>query len=59
MFATKLCSSLFDKTMYAYQAARAWSKRDEVFVKRAGYVMMAALAVHDKKAMNCTFYRIP
>jgi len=40
----------FDKIIYAYRAARTWSKRDEVFVKRAGYVLMAALAVHDKKA---------
>ena len=46
----QLCSNLFDKTIHAYRAARTWSNREEVFVKRAGYVLMATLAVHDKKA---------
>lgn len=44
------CSNLFDKTDYAYQKAAAWSSRDEEFVKRAGFVLMACVAVHDKKA---------
>jgi len=44
------CSNLFDKTAFAYQKAVAWSKREEEFVKRAGFVLMAALSVHDKKA---------
>jgi 3-methyladenine DNA glycosylase AlkD len=51
----QLCANLLDKTIYAYPAAKAWSKRDEVFVKRAGYVLMAALAVHDKKAKDEVF----
>ena len=46
----QFCSNLFDKTIHAYRAARTWSNREEVFVKRAGYVLMATLAVHDKKA---------
>ncbi len=32
-----------------------WPGRDEEFVKRAGYVLMAALAVHDKKAPDSAF----
>jgi 3-methyladenine DNA glycosylase AlkD len=44
------CSNLFDKTEFAYQKAVEWSSRKEEFVKRAGFVLMAALAVHDKKA---------
>ena len=44
------CSNLFDKTRFAYQKAKEWSSRSEEFVKRAGFVLMAALAVHDKKA---------
>ena len=51
----QLCANLLDKTVYAYQAARDWSRRDEVFVKRAGYVLMAALAVHDKESGNEPF----
>jgi len=46
------CSNLFDKTQFAYQKAEAWSKREEEFVKRAGFVLMAALAVHDKTAAD-------
>ena len=44
------CSSLFDKTPFAYQKAVEWSEREEEFVKRAAFALMAALAVHDKKA---------
>ncbi|HEX2866794.1 MAG TPA: DNA alkylation repair protein [Ignavibacteriales bacterium] len=44
------CSNLFDKTPFAYEKALEWSERDEEFVKRAGFVLMAAMAVHDKKA---------
>lgn len=43
-------SNLFDKTPYAYKKAIEWSKRKEEFIKRAGFVLMATLSVHDKKA---------
>jgi 3-methyladenine DNA glycosylase AlkD len=46
----QVCSNLFDKTPFAYKKAFEWSERKEEFVKRAGFVMMACLAVHDKKA---------
>lgn len=46
------CGNLFDKTPFAYQKAREWSKRNEEFVKRAGFVLIAYLAVHDKKASD-------
>lgn len=46
----QVCSTLFDKTPYAYPKAKQWAKRKEEFVRRAGFVMMACLAVHDKKA---------
>jgi len=49
------CSNLFDKTKWAYQKAFEWSSRDKEFVKRAGYVMMAVLAVHDKEAEDKKF----
>ena len=44
------CSNLFDKTPFAYELAHSWSKEGLEYVKRAGFVMMAALAVHDKKS---------
>lgn len=53
----QVCSNLFDKTGFAYQKAVEWSKRKEEFVKRAGFVLMACLAVHDKKAEDKKFER--
>ncbi len=44
------CMNLFEKTPFAYDKAVQWSYRDEEYVKRAGYVMMARLAVSDKVA---------
>src|SRR5437660_10266756 len=49
------CGNLFDKTEFAERKAREWSLRKEEFVKRAGFVLMAELAVHDKEASNKTF----
>ncbi len=51
------CGSLFDKTPMAHGKALEWSEREEEFVKRAGYVMMAELAVHDKKAGDVEFLK--
>jgi 3-methyladenine DNA glycosylase AlkD len=49
------CGNLFDRTILAYQKAIEWSGREEEFVKRAGFVLMAQLAVHDKKAGDQRF----
>jgi 3-methyladenine DNA glycosylase AlkD len=46
----QVCSNLFDKTPVAYQKARQWARSNKEYVRRAGFVMMACLAVHDKKA---------
>ena len=51
------CSNLFDKTKFAHRKAAEWSKREEEFVKRAGFTLMAALAVHDKKAADEDFLK--
>lgn len=42
--------NLFEKTPFAWDKAVEWSGREEEFVKRAGFVLMARLAVSDKKA---------
>lgn len=49
------CSNLFDKTRFAYQKALEWSSREKEYVKRGGFVLIAALAVHDKKADDSRF----
>ncbi|MBM4162432.1 MAG: DNA alkylation repair protein [Ignavibacteria bacterium] len=51
------CSHLFDKTPMAYRKAVEWARSDGEYVKRAGYVMMATLAVHDKRAGDEKFLR--
>lgn len=48
-------SNLFRKTPYAWSKAVEWSQRQEEFVKRAGFVMMATLAVHAKQAADQKF----
>jgi 3-methyladenine DNA glycosylase AlkD len=51
------CINLFGKTELAYRKAAQWSKREEEFVKRAGFVLMATLAVHDKEAQDQVFVK--
>jgi 3-methyladenine DNA glycosylase AlkD len=51
----QVCGSLFDRTPYADEKAKAWSASKREFVKRAGFVLMAAKAVHDKGAPDEVF----
>jgi 3-methyladenine DNA glycosylase AlkD len=51
----QVCSSLFDRTALAWDKAVEWAAREEEFVKRAGFVLMAALSVHDKGAPDESF----
>ena len=50
-----LCIHLFRKAPFAHEVATAWSHRRVELVKRAGFTMMATLAVHDKTAGNKVF----
>ena len=49
--------NLFEKSRFADKKAREGHKREEEFVRRAGYVMMARLAVSDKKAGDDFFIK--
>ncbi|HIH01738.1 TPA: DNA alkylation repair protein [Thermoplasmata archaeon] len=49
------CTSLFDRTPFAFSKAAEWSHREEEFVKRAGFAMMAGLAAHHKSAPDEMF----
>ncbi len=51
----QVCGGLFDKTLYAIPKALEWCHREQEFVRRAGFVMMAELAVHDKQAPDEVF----
>lgn len=51
----QVCSNLFDKTPFAYKKIEGWCKNEKEFIRRAGFVMMAVLSVHDKAADNKIF----
>ena len=51
------CNNLFVRTELAWQKAVEWSSSDKEFIRRAGFVLMACLAVHDKKAADEQFTR--
>lgn len=51
----QVCGNLFDRTPFALEKAIEYSGREEEFVKRAGFVLMAEYAVHDKKAADEIF----
>jgi len=44
----QLCANLLDRTPFAAARRGSGSAREPEFVKRAGFALMAALAVHDK-----------
>jgi len=46
------CGNLFDKTPFVWKKAEEWSGCQEDFVKRAGFSLMASLAVHDRRASD-------
>ena len=51
----QVCGNLFDRTIFAMEKALLYSSHTEEFIKRAGFVLMAEFAVHDKKADNEAF----
>jgi 3-methyladenine DNA glycosylase AlkD len=46
----QVTTALFDWTPHAYKKVLEWSERDEEFVRRAAFSLIAGLAVHDKNA---------
>ena len=51
-------TSLFDLTKHAWPKAVEWARRDEEWVKRAGFTLMAGLAVHDKSASDQRYRKL-
>ncbi len=49
------CGNLFDKTPFAVTKALEWTRREREYEKRAGFSLMATLAVHDKQSDDETF----
>lgn len=51
----QVCMNLFDKSPLAWKKVRDWAARDEEFVRRAAFALIACLAWHDKKAADEQF----
>jgi 3-methyladenine DNA glycosylase AlkD len=51
----QFCMNLFCETPFARGKAQEWARRPEEFVKRAGFALMACLAVGDKRMMDLAF----
>lgn len=49
------CTSLFDLTPLAGAKVFEWAERDEEFVKRGAFSLIAGLSVHDKESINEKF----
>jgi 3-methyladenine DNA glycosylase AlkD len=51
----QVCMNLFDKTPLAWQKIIDYSEREEEFVRRAAFALIACLAWHDKQAEDEKF----
>lgn len=51
----QVCGNLFDRTEFAIDKAIEYSSSESEYIKRAGFVLMAEFAVHNKKADNNEF----
>ncbi|MGV3588125.1 MAG: DNA alkylation repair protein [Adhaeribacter sp.] len=49
------CARIFVRVPWAFSKAKEWAVRTPEFEKRAGFVLMATLAIHDKKAPDKAF----
>ena len=54
----QVCGNLWDKTPMAWGKLRAWTRREEEFVRRAGFALIAYLAWHDKQAADARFVAV-
>lgn len=52
-----VCFKLWDQSPHAWTKAAQWSKRKPEFEKRAGFVLMACLAAHDRAAKDAAFLK--
>ncbi|OGO42379.1 MAG: DNA alkylation repair protein [Chloroflexi bacterium RBG_16_57_9] len=51
----QVCMNLFEKTPLALKKIHDWSEREEEFVKRTAFALIACLAWHDKQANDDQF----
>jgi 3-methyladenine DNA glycosylase AlkD len=51
----QVCMNLFDKNPIAWKKTKEWAKREEEFVKRAAFALIACLAWHDRESADDRF----
>jgi 3-methyladenine DNA glycosylase AlkD len=49
------CFHLFDRTSHAWRKIEQWANRNDEFVKRAAFALLASVSVHDKNADDGKF----
>jgi 3-methyladenine DNA glycosylase AlkD len=54
----QVCMNLFEKNQLVWKKISDWSKREEEFVKRTAFSLIACLAWHDKKAGDEKFIEL-
>lgn len=54
----QLCMNLFEKVPFTLKKIKEWSKREEEFVKRTAFALIACLAWHDKEAPDKLFIKL-
>ncbi|MEE9167146.1 MAG: DNA alkylation repair protein [Candidatus Neomarinimicrobiota bacterium] len=54
----QVCMNLFDKTPLAWKKILDWSVREEEFVKRTAFALIACLSWHDKSAEDEDFVKL-
>ena len=52
------CTHLFSRTPLAWRKVPMWGRRRDEFVRRAGFALLASLAVHDKAAPDARFVQL-
>ena len=50
-----LCFALFDRSPHAWKKVALWAGRRDEYAKRAGFALLASLALHDRDAADAQF----
>jgi len=54
----QVCMNLFEKSPLAWKKINDWSKREEEFVKRMAFALIACIAWHDKNMEDVKFIEL-
>ena len=54
----QVCMNLYEKSPLVWKKIHDWSNREEEFIKRTAFSLIACLAWHDKKAEDAKFIKL-